>query len=119
MPDLIGIYLQESELHGVAYEADDGKLYVSLPERVPFDGGDDGIPHICTGNENLLDICLAYFRGVYQGPADKAWVVAQAQDEPVQDWLVPLPRGTILIIPSIAFNEEVASGDSLSEYPQV
>uniref|UniRef100_A0A6H1Z9L9 Uncharacterized protein n=1 Tax=viral metagenome TaxID=1070528 RepID=A0A6H1Z9L9_9ZZZZ len=119
MPDVIGIYLQESEIHGVAYEADDGKLYVSLPERLPFDGGDDGIPHVCTGNENVLDICLAYFRGIYQDPVDKWWIVAQAQNDPVVDPLVPLRKGTILVIPSISYIEEVAGGDTLSDYPEI
>lgn len=116
MSDLIGIYLQGTERHGLAYNAGDGKLYVSLPERVPYLGEDGAIPHICTGNENLLDISLAYFRGLYQDPVSKWWIIAQAQDDPVVDPLVPLKKGTILMIPSISFIEEVAEGDSLSEY---
>ena len=112
------IYLYGLEKHGTPYIADSIKVYVSLPERIPFEIRDDSITHVCTGKERVFDLAIRYYRGLYKNPIDHWRTIAQFQEDPIIDPSIPLRSGRIITIPSPAFNDDVAYGDSLTDYPQ-
>lgn len=118
MPDILGIYLQGLERHGVAYTDGEGRLFVSLPEHLPFEVRDDSGVHVCKGGETLLELAIGYYRDSYANPIDMVDVIAEFQENRIVDRSVPLEAGRIVLIPSTTYNEEIAFGEDLSEYPQ-
>lgn len=116
---MIGVFLGGLERHGEPYSYEDGKTYVSLPERLPDEERDDSTTHIATGNENLLDIAVLYYGGAYRNPVDLWQVIAQFQEETIIDPSVPVEKGTVVLIPSVDYCTEIAFGEMLSDYPQI
>jgi len=104
--------------HGTPYISSyDGRVHLSLPERLPFTQRDDTKTHICKGHENCYDLAVSYYPRVAD-PAERAEIIAQFQEDPILDLTVPLPQGRLVLIPSESYIQFIAFGDSLTEYPE-
>lgn len=115
----LNLYLPWLARHGKAYQNELNEVHISLPERVPFVERDDSIIHICKEGEYLPQIALHYYRNRLADPL-LAWeVIAQFQEDPIVDASLPLKAGTVLLIPSVEFVQQVALGDPLHEFPEL
>jgi len=105
--------------HGYVYEGVDGRLYISVPERMPaleiVDGYYPVVHESRGGGETLMNIAIRYYKGILGVPLDAWEVVAQFQEDPVLDPFVPLARGRLLQIPPSSFYSSVVYGTPLSE----
>jgi hypothetical protein len=105
--------------HGYAYkDSVSGKIYVSLPERIPHEERNDTRIYITTHGETLFDIAGS----LYPKATDlrmRAVVVGQFQVDPILDIGLPLAGNLKLEIPSEAFFQETVYGPTLSEYPKL
>ena len=117
--DFLGVDLLELERHGIAYTKSDGTVRLSLPERVPYVQRDDNDHYVCRGGETLIDVAIMAYKKFYQHPMDQWPILQQCQEDPILDPSLPLPQGLVLVVPSPSFNEEVAYGEDLTEYPQI
>jgi len=103
--------------HGAIYEGADGRLYVSVPERLPafdvVDGQYAAVYAARGGGETLIDVALLYYRGTLSSPVDAWEVLAQFQDDPLVDPFCYLTRGRLLQVPPAAYFGAYAYGDSL------
>lgn len=115
----ISLFLPGLSRHGYAYEGADGKIYLSLPERLPHEPREDSIPYECNGSEYLFNIACAFYRGLFKNPEDVAEIIAEFQEDPIIDISVPPPQGTILQLPSPEYILQYAYGDSLSDIPDL
>jgi len=105
--------------HGYAYTGVDGKLYLSLPERLPHEDDSDAVPYTCRGSEYLTDIANAYYAKLFRRPEDVAEVIAEFQEDPIVDLSIPPPQGRVLMLPSPDYIMAIAYGESLSEIPEM
>jgi hypothetical protein len=106
--------------HGQVYrDLGTGKVYVTIPERIPNVEEPDNRIHVCRGGETILDVTVLFFKDVFPCPVDIWPVVAQFQEEPILDPFLPLDSGRVLTIPSPDFVRNVAYGDSLAEFPVI
>lgn len=105
--------------HALAVRKDDGSIIFQVPERIPFEDRDDTIVHVCNGQEYLWELAQRYYGDIRDVALDLWDIIAQFQPEPVTDSSVPIAEGTEILIPSIDYIEEVVSGESLSETPEI
>jgi hypothetical protein len=117
--DTSSIYLSGLERHGVPYSDELGRVFVSLPERLPFEELDESIMHVCKGEERLFDLAIIYYGGMYRNAVDLWPIIAQAQEDPIIDPSIPLAVGEVIMIPSISYIEMTAFGTPLTEYPRL
>jgi len=118
-PEALSAYLTGLLRHGTLYLNDLGETHVFLPERIPHVEDDRAVTHVCNGNENLFDIVVNFYRRKVRSPIDVVEVVAQFQEEPIIDYSVPLAAQRVLMLPSVAYIQDVAFGDSLAEFPKI
>jgi hypothetical protein len=114
-----GVNLHGLERHGEVYVDDDGKVFLALPERLPFMDRDDTGIHIAQGDETLMDIATLHYKGAFKQPLDLVEVLAQFQEHTVVDFSIPLASGTVVLLPSMEYITDIAFGDSLLEFAQV
>jgi hypothetical protein len=112
-------YLPWLQRHGQIYQNDADELHITVPERVPHVLRDDTVVHICKADERLQDIAVYYYKNSIEAPVDCWEIIAQFQEDPIIDGSVPMEAGRVLLIPSLAYIQEVALGDPLYEYPQL
>lgn len=118
--DSLGLYLSGLARHARAYRDDaTGKIFLTLPERLPFINREDTRIHKCKGAERVLDLALLYYRNIYSDPVDYWPVIAQFQPEPIIDPFIPLAAGLIVLIPSPSYIQEIVNGDTLVDFPQL
>ena len=104
--------------HGSPYVSEyDGRVHLSLPERLPFVVRDDSRTHVAKGAENCFDLAKLYYNKDSKS-ADKAEIIAQFQEDPILDLSTPIQYGRVVIIPSEKYIQFIAYGDSLTEYPE-
>jgi hypothetical protein len=116
---LIGVYTTGLDRHGQVYASEEGKVFLSLRERLPHLQGSDTRIHICKGGERLYDLAVGYYKGLYQRPLDLWPIIAEYQPEPIHDPSVPLSEGEVVLIPGPGYIETVAFGDPLSDSPEL
>jgi len=105
--------------HAVALQEDDGTIYFSLPERLPFEDRDDTIIHSASGTEYLWELAQRYYAQNRVNAFDMWEVIAQFQPEPIQDASLPVPKGQIVLIPSEDYIEDFLFGEPLSLVPVI
>ena len=113
----LNVYLTGLAIHGYVYRsAAVDRVFLSLPERLPHQQRHDSRMHICKGSETLFDIANMYYPRARR-PVDYAQVIAQFQEDPVIDLLLPLDVNRIIMVPSEEYIQDIAYGSSLTEYP--
>jgi hypothetical protein len=113
-----GRYADGSERHGSIYESD-GKVYIALPERLPFQSRSDTISHVCKGGETCLSLAVQYYKNRIGNAIDMWWVIQQFQPSPIVNPCVPFVQNDVILIPSYDYIINVAYGESLDDYPQL
>lgn len=116
---LFAVYLKGLERHGTAYADAQGRVYLSLPERLRHEERSDTIYHVARSGEYLCDLAAAYYAKYYERPLELVPVLAQFQEYPIVDASLPLEEGQIVEIPSVVWIESEAYGDPLTETPQI
>lgn len=96
-----------------------GLLYLSLPERLPWQPRNDTVLYSAKEGEYLFDIVAGHYSNIYSAPWYIVEIVAQFQPIPLIDPSVPLPAGLEIQLPSTEYIETVALGDSLAETPEL
>jgi len=115
----ISLVLERLERHALPYRDEDtGRVYLTLPERLPHDDTDEPATYVCRGHENLLDIAVLHYRKFYAHPADLWQVIAEFQEEPIIDPFTPPPQGRVILVPSPSYIEEVGYGEPLTDTPE-
>lgn len=117
--DGLSVRLQRLARHGYAYRNDENEVHLTLPERLPHVLSDDTMTYVCTGEERLQDIAARMYRGLLDNPVDAAEIIAQFQESPIIDVSVPIEANRVLMLPSLTYIQEIAYGDSLTEYPEI
>jgi len=118
-PNVINQYLSGLLRHGTVYQNSLGETHVYLPERLPHSHDEMVRTHVCRGAENLFDICVQHYKSRVRDPIDTVEIVAQYQEDPIIDYSIPPPAGTVLQMPSPAYIQDVAYGESLTEFPVI
>ena len=114
----LDVHLHGLLRHGSAYvSAYDGRVHLSLPERLPFADRDDTRIHICKGKENCFDLAVSYYPRAVQ-PANRAEIIAQCQEDPIMDLTVPIAIGRAILIPSEEYIQFIALGETLTDTPE-
>jgi hypothetical protein len=119
MSDSSGLYLERLARHANVYKNALGELHITVPERLPHLLSDGVQTHICKGEERLQNLANKYYKGLLEAPIDAVDVIAQFQEEPILDTSVPLEPNRVLLIPPASYVQEIAYGDSLTEYPEL
>jgi len=114
----ISRHLEGLARHGYPYRrTEDGKTYLSLPERLPYEPDDAARIHVCKGAERLMDLAIMYFPRD-PNAIDRAIVIGQYQEDPIIDPFVPLLANRIVMIPSESYFQGTAYGESLTDDPE-
>jgi hypothetical protein len=107
--------------HGYIYEGTDGRMVLSVPERLPnLEMVGEAFPEAyeCKGWELPMSLPGMFYRGILGRPIDAWEIIAQFQEDPIEDPFEPLARGRIIMIPPIEYFS-IAYGSSLSEQPEL
>lgn len=116
----LSLYLAGLARHSYAYkDVATGKVYLALPERLPFQIRDDTDIYICKGGEYLANLAVSAYSNLFMFPIDLVSIIAQFQEEPIIDTSIPLSTRDIILFPSPEYIQEVAYGDSLTDYPKI
>jgi len=118
-PEAIAPFVSGLLRHGEAYVNDLGETHISLPERLPHVVDERSVTYICGGAERLHDIVIEHYDGKITDPIDAVEIVAQYQEDPIIDYSLPLHAGRVLLLPPPSYIQDVAYGDSLSEFPKI
>jgi hypothetical protein len=114
-----GLYLERLARHATVYKNSLEELHLTLPERLPHVLSEFVTTHVCKGEERLQNIANKYYRGLLEFPLDAVDIIAQFQEEPIIDTSVPLEPNRVILIPPLSYIQEIAYGDSLTEYPTI
>lgn len=113
------IQVQGLYRHGTVEQLPSGLLYLSMPERLPWQQRNDTVIYHTKEAEYLFDIVAGHYSNIYPFPWFLTEVVAQFQPTPIIDPSVPLPDGYELQLPSSEYIETIALGESLGETPEL
>jgi hypothetical protein len=117
--DGLTVKLERLARHGYAYRNDDNEVHLTLPERLPHVLSDDTVTYVCNGTERLQDIAVKMYKGLMDSPIDAVEIIAQFQEDPIVDTSIPPVANRVLMLPSLGYIQEIAYGDSLTEYPEI
>lgn len=112
-------YLPWLSRHGETYQNEFGETQLTITERLPAIEYDDTITHVAKAGENLFDIAVHYYQHQIENAADCWEILAECQEDPIIDGSVPLRAGQIILVPPVAYIQEVALGTSLRDTPQL
>ena len=87
--------------HALLDRRDDGALFYTVPERLPFEDRDDTIIHVGSGSEFLWDLAQRYYGQQRENAFDLWEVIGLFQLEPIQDASVPVSEGQVVLIPCL------------------
>jgi hypothetical protein len=112
---ITGIYRHGS----ISLDSRENKLISTMPERIPYVPDSDAQEHVCAGPELLADIVVSAYASRYPNPLALVEAVAQYQPTPILDLMNPLPAGTVVLLPSPLFIDNVVETGSLADLAEI
>lgn len=89
-----------------AYEAPDGRKYLTDIQPFPFEEFDDTTEHVVVGQQRIEDVAAIHYQAYGEEAYLLALVLAAFQPEPLLDPTLPLATDSTLFIPSLRVIEE-------------
>lgn len=100
-----------------AYEAPDGRKYLTDIQPFLFEEFADTREHVVVGEQRIEDVAAIHYQAYGEEAYLLAHVLAHFQPEPMLDPTVPLVAGSTVFVPSLRVIEErVFSEDRRIEY---